>query len=544
VSYSATLSGHVALGNAAYERHFEIRVADVPRDYSILADPQLEAAGLLPLVRRAYAGETVQLPPVRYDAARVTSSSGRTVWTQGHCFPVRDAAGAVTHVAIVHVDVTQWAEAEAAIRELNAELTAGNAQLQDQGLELELSNQQLQDQASELEAQAEELRDAAAELEERSEEADRARDAAEESERRFRTNANAAPVLIWTAGTDALCDWFNQVWLDFTGRTMAEETGNGWGEGVHPDDLQHCLDIYLSNFHARRAFEMEYRLRRHDGEYRWLLDHGVPRFDADGEFVGFIGSCVDVTERKLAEATLAESERQWRTMADAIPTLAWTARADGYIDWYNARWYEYTGTAPEQMAGWGWQSVHDAALLPSVLERWQASIATGERFEMTFPLRGADGRFRPFLTRVTPVTDAEGRVVRWFGTNTDVEAERAARDAAESAVARTERLQALTAALARARTLDDVAVVVVDEAVAATSAKSGALIVRPRGHDEAVIVRQTGLPNDVVTRYQRVPRRAPGPTAACLRTGEPAWVESLYGPEGLVARYAERADSA
>jgi PAS domain S-box-containing protein len=134
-----------------------------------------------------------------------------------------------------------------------------------------------------------------------------------------------------------------------------------------------------------------------------------------------------------AAAALADSERQWRTMLDAMPMLAWTAGADGSIEWYNAGWYAYTGTTPEEMAGWGWQRVHDPAVLPRVLERWRASIATGEPFEMTFPLRGADGRFRAFLTRVTPVRDGEGDVVRWFGTNTDVEAEHAAREAAEHA---------------------------------------------------------------------------------------------------------------
>jgi len=141
----------------------------------------------------------------------------------------------------------------------------------------------------------------------------------------------------------------------------------------------------------------------------------------------------DIAPRRRIEAALAESERQFRTLADAIPTLAWTARADGYIDWYNARWYEYTGTTPEQMEGWGWQSVHDRDQLAGVMERWQASLATGAPFEMIIPLRGADGAFRRFLTRVMPVRDAEGRVLRWFGTNTDVEAERAARDAAEAA---------------------------------------------------------------------------------------------------------------
>jgi len=125
-------------------------------------------------------------------------------------------------------------------------------------------------------------------------------------------------------------------------------------------------------------------------------------------------------ERARAEAALRESETRFRVLANTLPLLAWTARPDGHIFWYNQRWYDYTGTSPAEMEGWGWQSVHDPHELPKVLARWQASIATGERFEMTFPLRGADGRFRPFLTRVTPLKDASGAVQQWFGTNTDV----------------------------------------------------------------------------------------------------------------------------
>lgn len=124
-----------------------------------------------------------------------------------------------------------------------------------------------------------------------------------ESERRFRTMADTAPVLIWMSGTDKRCEFFNQGWLDFTGRTQAEESGDGWTEGVHADDLQRCVDTYCSAFDARQEFEMEYRLRRHDGEFRWILDKGVPRFAASGEFVGYIGTAVDVTDRRRAEET-------------------------------------------------------------------------------------------------------------------------------------------------------------------------------------------------------------------------------------------------
>ena len=122
-----------------------------------------------------------------------------------------------------------------------------------------------------------------------------------ESEERFRIMADTAPVMVWRSGSDMLFDFFNKPWLQFTGRTMEQEKGNGWSEGVHPEDLQHCLETYVSSFKAREPFTVEYRLRRADGEYRWLLDQGVPRYTPKGEFAGYIGSCLDITERKLAE---------------------------------------------------------------------------------------------------------------------------------------------------------------------------------------------------------------------------------------------------
>ncbi len=135
----------------------------------------------------------------------------------------------------------------------------------------------------------------------------------QESEIRFRTVANTAPVLIWMSGTDKLCNFFNKGWLEFTGRTIEQELGNGWADGVHPDDLGKCLDIYIDSFDAHKEFTMEYRLKRYDGEYRWLSDNGVPRFSPDGQFLGFIGSCIDVTSRKIA-GELLEKEVRERTV--------------------------------------------------------------------------------------------------------------------------------------------------------------------------------------------------------------------------------------
>lgn len=121
-----------------------------------------------------------------------------------------------------------------------------------------------------------------------------------ESEERFRTMADAAPVLIWAAGTDKLCTFFNKGWLEFTGRSRAQELGNGWAEGVHADDLEHCYETYCLEFDARREFQIQYRLRRADGEYRWVLDRGAPRF-SDGIFLGYVGSCIDITDFKRTQ---------------------------------------------------------------------------------------------------------------------------------------------------------------------------------------------------------------------------------------------------
>ncbi|MEW6496469.1 MAG: PAS domain S-box protein [Cyanobacteriota bacterium] len=151
-------------------------------------------------------------------------------------------------------------------------------------------------------------------------------EALRESEERFRQMADIAPVLIWMSGVDKLCNYFNKPWLDFTGRTMEQELGNGWAQGVHPDDFQRCIDTYTTAFDARENFKMEYRLQRFDGEYRWVLDTGIPRFTPDGHFLGYIGSCIDISDRKGAEEeifklnqSLNRRIKELETLLDVIP---------------------------------------------------------------------------------------------------------------------------------------------------------------------------------------------------------------------------------
>ncbi len=142
----------------------------------------------------------------------------------------------------------------------------------------------------------------------------RAEEELRESDARFRLMADAAPVLIWASGPDKGCTYFNKPWLEFTGRLLEKELGNGWAEGVHPDDFLECLEVYTTHFDARQPFQMEYRLRRHDGEYRWVLDQGAPRLTPNGEFAGYIGACTDVTDRRRAEEGLRTNQRELRVL--------------------------------------------------------------------------------------------------------------------------------------------------------------------------------------------------------------------------------------
>jgi PAS domain S-box-containing protein len=141
-----------------------------------------------------------------------------------------------------------------------------------------------------------------------------AEQALRESEQLFRVVTDASPIMVWLSGTDKLCYYFNKGWLDFVGRTLGQESGNGWAENVHPEDFERCLQIYVSNFDARRPFEMEYRMRHHTGQYRWILDRGVPRYAPDGTFEGYVGGCLDIHDQKEAAEKVRIADDMTRLM--------------------------------------------------------------------------------------------------------------------------------------------------------------------------------------------------------------------------------------
>ncbi|MEI6177325.1 MAG: PAS domain S-box protein, partial [Verrucomicrobiota bacterium] len=245
---------------------------------------------------------------------------------------------------------------------------------------------------------------------------------ARESEMRFTIMADAVPVLIWEAGTDMLCCYFNQPWLDFTGRTLAQETGNGWSEGVHPDDLAHCMEIYTRSFNARQEFQMEYRLRRRDGEYRWLLDHGTPRFQAEGAFAGYIGSCVDITEHKRAE------EKQ-RVLSQRLE-LATHAGGVGIWDWdivnndliwddticeiYGVPHGGFTGGVME------WSEHLHPDDRSRVGDDLQAAQRGEREYASEFRIIWPDGSIHHIKANSQTFFDENGKPLRMVGTNIDI----------------------------------------------------------------------------------------------------------------------------
>jgi PAS domain S-box-containing protein len=245
-----------------------------------------------------------------------------------------------------------------------------------------------------------------------------AEQALRESEQRYRTITEATPIMVWMAGLDKACYYFNKGWLDFVGHSLEAEVGNGWVEGVHPDDLDRCLQVYESSFEARRSFEMHYRLKHRTGQYRWILDCGVPRFTPDGTFEGYVGGCLDIHDQKEADERLRRSAERFQALVNASSDVVYHMSPD----WSEMRQLDGRGfLADTGKPRKDWLNEYiDVADQPLVLKTIREAVRTKSMFELEHRVRRTDGSLGWTYTRAIPLLDANGAIVEWFGAASDV----------------------------------------------------------------------------------------------------------------------------
>ena len=239
-----------------------------------------------------------------------------------------------------------------------------------------------------------------------------------DSEARFRDLADTTPALMWTTDAEGHVTFVNEGWLRFVGRTLEEELGETFALSAHPDDRPALLASWRRMFGRREELRFEYRLCRHDGEYRWVLEVGVPRF-ADGEFVGYVGTATDIHERKTMEEALRASEEGFRELADQAPVMIWTTDREGLVTFVNESWLRYTGTTLEQELGASWELGVHPEDLPEFMETWDVALAGRRPWEREYRLRRRDGEYRWVVDRGVPRYE-RGDYAGYVGTAVDI----------------------------------------------------------------------------------------------------------------------------
>src|SRR5580658_4730261 len=239
---------------------------------------------------------------------------------------------------------------------------------------------------------------------------------------RYRSLVLAIAQVIWTQDPDGKMEGEQPSWAAYTGQTIGQYQGRGWLDAVHPDDRAANLEVWARAASEGAPYELEHRLRRHDGEYRSFSVRAVPVNAADGVIREWAGIHTDITERKLTEQTLRDGERRFRELADSMPQIVWEADPEGHFDYYDRRWYQFTGR-PEGIRGdESWADVVHPDDQKECLERWDSATRSGDPYEIEYRLREKTGVYHWFLRRALPVRDPEGRITRWFGTCTDIDA--------------------------------------------------------------------------------------------------------------------------
>lgn len=237
-----------------------------------------------------------------------------------------------------------------------------------------------------------------------------------ESEHSLRSLADSSMGLIWAAGNDKLCFYFNKGWLKFTGRSLEQEQGNGWAEGVHPDDLEYCMAIYDQHFDEHKAFSMDYRLRRHDGEFRWIRDNGTPRYDSEGRFIGYIGHCLDITDR-------VEAEQSLRKLSQAVaqsPESIVITDSNSVIEYVNAACLKSTGYTEAELIGQNPRIFNSGQTAPEVYARLWETLGQGKPWAGQFCNRRKDGQIFYEHVRIAPIRDAKGVITHFVSVKEDI----------------------------------------------------------------------------------------------------------------------------
>ena len=325
-------------------------------DYNLLTDPQLESKGVTPYLRRAFGGEAVSIPAIRYDPAEM-GILARPRWVTSRVQPIKDDNGRVLEVMLMHEDITDRIQSDVALRL---------------------------------------------------------------SEERFRSLVTASSQMVWNSDGDGIIVDDSPSWRAFTGQTYDQWKGTGWLDAIHPDDRAHSFAVWTAAIANRTIYQTEYRLMHTSGEYRWTSVRGVPLYHADGTIREWIGTNTDITEQRRTEEALRNSEQRLRFMFDSMHQKIFTTTADGSIDYFNPAWLEFTGQGPEALRDWNWvQLIHPEDIDDSI-GAWRSALKTGQPIQVEQRICRADGQFRWHLSRAVPMRDEAGRVTMWIGSNTDI----------------------------------------------------------------------------------------------------------------------------
>ena len=348
--------------NKAWEAMWQGSLGDALKEYvlhggyNLLTDPQLEAKGVTPYLRRAFAGEAVSVPAILYDPAEM-GIIARPRWVTSRAQPIKDEHGRVAEVMLMHEDITERMQADESLRL---------------------------------------------------------------SEERFRSLVTASSQMVWNSDSDGIIIDDSPTWRQFTGQTYDEWKGAGWLDAIHPDDREGAAQAWASAIAGEAIYQTEYRVMHASGEYRWTSVRAVPLRHKDGSIREWIGTNTDITERRRTEEAIRNNEQRLRFMFDSMQQKIFTTLPDGSGAYFNPAWSMFTGLRAQAIRDNGWaQFVHPDDVEASG-QAWMHSLQHGEAFQIEQRFRRADGQYRWHLSRAVPMRDESGRVMMWIGSNTDI----------------------------------------------------------------------------------------------------------------------------